>query len=113
MEREKIYIRRGRTDMRRGIDGLGLVVEESGLSLCEKSMFLFCGRKKDRYKVLYWDKEGYGLVYKRLEAGKLQWPKSEEGEMEQLTPKQLRWLLEGLSIYQPKAIREAKVGHFM
>jgi len=101
--------------MRRGIDGLVSLVAESEMNVCDQgAVFLFCGRKKDRYKVLYWDPEGFTLSYRRLEAGKLQWPKSvDETEMEQITSKQLRWLTEGLSIHQPKAVKQAEIGHMI
>jgi len=107
IEREKIYVKCGHTDMRRGIDGLaGVVIEELELEVCDESaMFLFCGRKKDRYKILYWEKDGFILLYKRIESGKLKWPNELEAVL-QLTSQQYRWLTEGLSINQPRAIRE-------
>jgi len=109
MEREKIYLKTGRTDMRRGIDGLaGTVIEEMGLEVCDKdAMFIFCGRKKDRYKILYWESDGFVLLYKRIEKGILKWPNELEKAL-QLSHQQFRWLLEGLSIDQPRAIQEIK-----
>lgn len=47
------------------------------------------------------------LFYKRIENGHLQWPKDQD-EVKKLTSQELRWLLEGLSIQQPKAIKPAK-----
>ena len=66
--------------------------------------FLFCGRQRDRIKGLYWEKDGFILLYKRLEMGAYQWPRS-ESEVKTLTPQQYRWLMEGLQIEQPKAHR--------
>ena len=50
------------------------------------------------------------LLYKRIENGHLQWPKDQD-EVKKLTSQELRWLLEGLSIQQPKAIKPAKTGY--
>ena len=68
------------------------------------TLFLFCGRRRDRIKGLYWEKDGFILLYKRLEQGAYQWPRS-ESEVKTLTPQQYRWLMEGLKIEQPKAHR--------
>ena len=107
---QNIFIVCGRTDMRCGIDGLaGIITDKYNLDLFRDALFLFCGRKKDRYKALYWDRDGFILLYKRIENGNLQWPRNQE-EVKQLTNQELRWLLEGLSIQQPKAIRPAKTG---
>lgn len=71
----------------------------------EKHLFLFCGRRKDRIKALYWQDDGFLLLYKRLENGSFQWPNDPE-EVKSITKQELRWLLEGLSINQPKAVKK-------
>ena len=101
---QNIYIVCGKTDMRKGIDGLATLIQDSfDLDPYGDSIFLFAGGKKDRYKCLYFDGDGFAMLYKRLDAGKLQWPRSER-EVKNLTQQELRWLLEGLAIQQPKAI---------
>lgn len=75
------------------------------------SIFLFSGTSKDRYKCLYFDGDGFALLYKRLDSGRLQWPKNEK-EVRNLSQQELRWLLEGLSLQQPKAILKSAKGVF-
>ena len=102
---DKVYIACGYTDLRKGIDGLArLVQQQFELDPFTNTLFLFCGRRRDRIKGLYWEKDGFILLYKRLEQGAYQWPRS-ESEVKTLTPQQYRWLMEGLQIEQPKAHR--------
>ena len=65
---------------------------------------MFCGRRKDRIKALFWDGDGFSLLYKRLDNGKFCWPKSKRDAIS-ITEQQLRWLMEGLEICQPKSIK--------
>lgn len=100
---EKVYIACGYTDLRCGIDGLANIVQQQfQLDPFTDTLFLFCGRRRDRIKALYWEGNGFVLLYKRLESGTFQWPRS-EAEARELTPQQYRWLMEGLQIDQPKA----------
>ena len=64
----------------------------------------FAGGGKTGSKGWYWEGDGFVLVYKRLESGSFQWPRNGE-EARQLTAQQYRWLMEGLSVEQPKAHR--------
>ena len=106
MSAENIYIVCGHTDMRKSIDGLAAIVQQQyKLDLFSSSAFLFCGRRRDRLKVLLWEADGFLLLYKRLEDGKFNWPKSEQ-EVRSLTLEQYIWLMQGLSIDQPKAIKK-------
>lgn len=106
MSAENIYIICGHTDMRKSIDGLAAIVQQQyKLDLFSSSAFLFCGRRRDRLKVLLWEADGFLLLYKRLEDGKFNWPKSEQ-EVRSLTREQYIWLMQGLSIDQPKAIKK-------
>ena len=100
---ERVFIACGYTDLRRGIDGLAsLVQSQFQLDPFTNTLFLFCGRRRDRIKGLYWEGNGFVLLYKRLESGSFQWPRS-EAEARELTSQQYRWLMEGLQIDQPKA----------
>lgn len=105
---ERIYIACGYTDMRKSIDGLSTLVQQQfSLDPFSNSLFLFCGRRSDRLKALYWEGNGFVLLYKRLERGKFQWPRK-ESEARMITPQQMKWLMEGLSVDQPKALRPVK-----
>lgn len=105
---KRAFIAVGFTDLRRGIDGLAAIVqEEFKLDPFDTGcVFLFCGRKRDRIKVLVYDGDGFVLAYKRLEANgsSFKWPRSQR-EARELTPQQFRWLMEGLELEQKKAIQ--------
>ena len=104
----QVYIVCGYTDMRRSIDGLaGMVKQNFGLEPCSGSLFLFCGKRRDRMKALLWEDDGFLLMYKRLDNGAFQWPRS-ESEAKLLTQEQFVWLMQGLSVEQPKAIRRSE-----
>ena len=100
----KIYLVVGYTDMRKSIDGLIFLIKDTfDLDPFSNSLYLFCGRRCDRLKALHFDKDGFVLYYKRLDSGRYQWPRK-ESEVRPLTRQEFRWLMEGLSIDQPKAI---------
>jgi transposase len=106
---ENIYLACGYTDMRKSIDGLAALVQQNfKLDPFNNSLFLFCGHKCDRLKALYWEGDGFVLLYKRLENGRFQWPRDEEA-VRKLTNQEFRWLLEGLSLKQPKAVQKVNI----
>ena len=109
---DHIYLAVGYTDLRRGIDGLASLVQNNfGLDPYQNSLFLFCGRRTDRIKALLWQGDGFLLLYKRIETGKFQWPR-EESELRELSEQEYRWLTEGLSIDQKKAIPKVYPGNY-
>ena len=101
----KVYLAFGETDMRKSIDGLALLVQESfRLDPFSKCMFVFCNRRKDKIKILYWEDNGFWLYYKRLEKGNFRWPAiSSQNKAVGVTERELRWLLDGLSLEQTSA----------
>lgn len=102
------YVACGYTDLRRGIDGLAaIVIAQYGMEIYSDSLFLFCGRRTDRIKALYWSEGGSILIYKRLSNGNFQWQRGRE-ELRNLDAQSFRWLMEGLTIEQPKAIRKGR-----
>lgn len=91
-----VYVRPGRTDMRRAITGLLSVVSESmRVDPFSESLFLFCGRSRKIVKLLYWDGNGFCLWQKRLEQGSFPWPENTESALH-LTTEELHWLLSGV-----------------
>ena len=101
----RIYLVTGYTDMRKSIDGLMSIIRDTyELDPYSNSLFLFCGKKCDRIKALHYEKSGFILYYKRLGCGSYQWPRK-ASEARPLTRQEFRWLMEGLAIEQPKAIK--------
>ena len=104
---EHIYIAVGYTDMRKQIDGLAALVQINfNLDPFSNSLSLFCGRNTRMMKALYWEGDWFVLLYKRLENGRFKRPRDEQ-EAREITSQQFRWLLEGLSIVQPKMIQKS------
>ncbi|ASS89015.1 MAG: IS66 family insertion sequence hypothetical protein [Bacillaceae bacterium] len=101
---ERVYLARGSTDLRKSIDGLAVIVKECfDLDPFSPCLFVFCNRKRDKLKILQWDNNGFWLHYRRLERGTFNWPSEQEGVPMDISPRQLRWLLDGLSIEQKQA----------
>jgi len=103
----RIVIACGRTDLRLGIDGLAAIIQEQFQmdSLEKNVLFLFCGTRLDRIKGLVFEGDGYLLLYKRLAAGKFQWPRTPQEAM-LITQEQFNLLMSGMTIVS--TIREAK-----
>ena len=110
----KIFVACGYTDMRKQIDGLAQMVQQTfHLDPFANIFFLFCGRRRDRLKALYWEGDGFVLLYKRLDSKSIyQWPRSAD-EAREITPQQYRWLMEGLQIDQKKTIGKSPAGRIL
>ncbi len=102
----EVYLHREPVDFRKSINGLSIIVEsDMVLSPLSGALFVFCNKKRDKLKLLYWDRTGFALWYKRLEQDKFRWPRRMEGAIITLTETQLHWLLDGYDItkMQPHA----------
>ena len=98
-----VFLHRDPVDMRKAIDGLSeIVLNENMGDLMGSYLFVFCGRRKDRIKVLYFDRSGFALWHKRLEKGRFMWPKRNEMETVKLTSEQFNWLLDGYDVWKMK-----------
>lgn len=108
----EIYIACGYTDMRKSIDGLAAIVKTKfNLDPFSNTLFLFCGRGNNKIKALYWEGDGFVLLYKRIENGKFNWPRT-SNEAKAITNQQFRWLMEGLSIEQKRQIKQVEKSPF-
>ena len=96
----KIYLKPGFTDMRKAANGLSIFVQEQmELDPFSNSLFLFCNKRRNIFKALYWDRNGFWLVKKRLEQDRFPWPRDGEGVAE-ISQQQLRWLLDGIDFWK-------------
>ena len=92
----QIFLKPGKTDMRKSINGLSVIVQEIlELDPFSESVFVFCNRSRTILKLLYWDRNGFCLWHKRLEKDRFPWPDS-SSEAVELTAQQLQWLLNGI-----------------
>lgn len=99
----RVYLALGNTDMRKAINGLSILVQESmDLDPFSGHLFVFCNRKRNILKILYWDRNGFCLWNKRLEKHFFRWPESSE-EVMKIDQRELMWLVDGLEINQRKA----------
>ena len=96
----RIYLCTGSTAMRKGFDSLAALVREGlGYDPLSGHLFLFVGRHRDRLKILYWDKDGFALWYKRLEEGTFRLPAAKKvGASVELAASELAMLLAGIDL---------------
>jgi transposase len=107
----RIYLYSLPTDMRKSFDGLvGLVQNQLRRDPLRDGAFVFVNRRRDRMKILVWDRHGFWLMYKRLEAGRFQVP-----PVESLTPEglslgqeQLMMIIEGIDLGSVKRKKRYK-----
>jgi transposase len=105
----QVFIHRDPVDMRRGINGLCDLVESSNMgSLAERNLFVFCGKRRNSIKVLYFDRSGFCLWQKRLEADRFAWPKKFSESVVSLSPEHFSWLLDGYDVWKIKPFADAK-----
>lgn len=87
------------TDMRKSIDGLsGEVSQYLGKDSVDGSLFVFYNRRRDKLKILWWDRDGYWVFYKRLEAGTFQLPQPCDTTHWVLSAQQLQLILSGIDL---------------
>lgn len=96
-----VYLYATPVDMRKQMDGLASIVEfEMGKQLNGKSLFVFTNKRRDKLKILYWEKNGFVVWYKRLEKQRFKWCKKQDKAV--ITVKELNWLLDAYDIFNFK-----------
>lgn len=100
----RIWLATEPADMRCGFDRLAALAQTvTGEDPLSGQLFIFRGRGGDRLKILYWDRDGYCLWYKRLEEGVFKLPRVEAGTASlRLRPSELAMLLEGIDLASVK-----------
>lgn len=92
-----VYLHRQAIDFRMGINGLATLVEQAlGRDPFASAVYVFSNRRRNRVKILGWDRNGFWLLLKRLEQDRFIWP--DEAAVPTLTIEQLHWLLDGIDL---------------
>jgi len=106
----RIFVRPGHTDMRKAVNGLTAIVQETMKEdPFSGSVYVFCNRQRHLLKAVYWDKSGFWLSQKRLEKEKFPWPCTSEAARE-LNGEELLMLLQGIDFFKAhKTLKYEKV----
>lgn len=92
-----VYLHRPAIDFRLSINGLAILVEQTlGMNPFASAIYVFSNRRRNRVKILGWDRNGFWLLMKRLEQDRFIWP--DEEVVPRLTIEQLHWLLDGIDV---------------
>jgi transposase len=100
----RVYLSTSPCDMRRGFDGLhALVTDAMQLNAFDGHLFVFGNRRRDRVKILYWDRDGFAVWAKRLEEGTYAMPFDDGGDKRrEITAQELGAILSGIDLSQAK-----------
>jgi transposase len=105
-----IFICNLQIDFRKSIDGLSVVVEsELKQNLFDKNLFIFFNRRRDKVKILYWDKSGFALWMKRLEKENFKLKFIPKTPIVSLSKQEFELLLDGFDIWKTRPHLEVKI----
>jgi len=111
---ERVWIYRRPVDMRKSIDGLcAIVALELGRNPTDRSIYVFCNRARDKIKLLIWHRNGFWLLYKRLDKQRFHWPEWFSDETLSLSIEQLDQLLDGYDLNGMRPHRKIRSAHIM
>ncbi len=109
---ERVYLHRAPIDMRKQMNGLAALVE--GVLAADPfsgALFVFINRRRDKLKLLVWDRTGFIVWYKRLEQEKFAWPMRHAEAVVTLSGEQLHWLLDGYDVFRMQPHRALHFSH--
>lgn len=104
----RLYLATAPTDLRRSFDGLSAMVDGTfGMSAMSGDLFVFLNRRANQVRILFWERDGYCIVMKRLEAGTFRRAQSADGkDVVEIDAGELAMLLEGIDA--PKVTRRKR-----
>ena len=96
----EVYLYTEPVDMRKQMNGLSVLVEHVlEQNPMDGSLFVFCNKQRDKIKVLFWEKNGFIIFYKRLEKQRFKWPSKAEGHSLTINGEELNWLIDGFDLW--------------
>jgi transposase len=99
LNKARIFIRPGSTDLRKAVNGLSVIIEQQMKGqVFSGNVYLFCNQDRKLIKGIWWDRNGFWLSQKRLEEAKYPWPKTKE-DVQELSIEQLTMLLDGIDFF--------------
>jgi len=103
----RVHLCRDVVDFRKQIRGLSVLVEEElELDPFSSHLFGFCNRRRNHIKLLLWERNGFVLWQKKLEADRFPWPRDAETHVIELSGRDLNWLLDGMNVFVMKPHHE-------
>ena len=100
LSRVRVYIRPGQTDMRKAVNGLTIIIEETmEMDPFSGSVYVFCSGDRKLIKAEYWDRSGFWLSQKRMEKEKFPWPETKEA-VQELSSEEITMLLNGIDFFK-------------
>ena len=101
---ERVYLHRAPIDMRKQIDGLSLLARDvMQLDPLSGALFAFINARRNKLKLLLWERNGFIVWYKRLERHRFHWPRHADQTVITLSAEQLNWLLDGYDVWRMRA----------
>ncbi|HEB89101.1 MAG TPA: transposase [Deltaproteobacteria bacterium] len=95
-----VHLCREPVDFRKQMRGLSVLVqEELDLDPFSPRLFAFCNRRRDHVRLLYWERNGFAMWQKKLEADRFPWPHKMEENVIELSGRELGWLLDGMDVF--------------